>query len=171
METLSMAALPILIAVILSYGFIKGIDVFDIFLDGAKEGLQNTIRILPTLIGLMMAVTMLRESGLLEAFAMAVKPFSERMGISADLIPLALLRPVSGSGSSAYTISLLNQFGADSETGKIASVMSAATETTFYAIAVYFGATHYKKLYYTVPVALLGDLATFIFAVFTVKFL
>lgn len=171
MEKIGQSALPVVVGVILAFAFIKGVDVFDTFVDGAKEGIQTTVKILPTLIGLIMAVTMLRESGLLEAVCRAAAPLTERLGISAELLPLAMLRPVSGSGSSAYTISLLNQFGPDSETGKIASVMSSATETTFYAVAVYFGATKYKKLYYTIPVSLLGDLATFVLAMLTVKYL
>ncbi len=169
MEIISSAALPIMIAIILIVAFVKEVDVFNTFLEGAKEGLQTTIQILPTLVGLVMAVTMLRESGLLEALCIAVTPITEKLGFSSELVPLALLRPVSGSGSSAYTLSIFNQFGPDSETGKIASVMTASTETTFYAIAVYFGATKYKKLYYTVPISLLGDMATVLFAILTVK--
>ena len=171
MEKIGEAVLPVVIAVILIYGFVREVEVFTSFIEGAKEGLQTTVKILPTLIGLIMAVTMLRESGLLEAVCSVFTPFANTIGISPELLPLGLLRPVSGSGSSAYALSLMKQFGADSETGQIASVISSATETTFYAIAVYFGSTQYKKLYYTVPIALLGDICTFIFAVLTVKFL
>lgn len=171
MEKIGAAALPIVICLILVCGFIREVDVFDTFVEGAKDGLSTTVKVLPTLVGLIMAVTMLRESGLLEAVCSLFAPLAEKIGISPEILPLALLRPVSGSGSTAYTVSILNQFGPDSETGKIASVLAASTETTFYAAAVYFGATTYKKLYYTVPVALLGDVATLFFAVLTVRFL
>ena len=87
------------------------------------------------------------------------------------LLPLALLRPISGSGASAYTLDLLRQFGPDSETGKIASVLSSSTETTFYAVAVYFGACGYKKLRHTLPASLMGDGAALVFSIFAVKFL
>lgn len=169
MEKIGAAALPVVVGIILLYGFLGGVDVFDCFVEGAKTGLHTAAKILPTLIGLVMAVAMLRASGLLEALCGLLGPVLARAGVPAELIPLALLRPVSGSGASAYAYGLLKQFGPDSTLGKMASVLSSATETTFYAVAVYFGATKYKKLYYTVPVALLGDITVFIFAVLTVK--
>lgn len=171
MENIGAAALPIVVGVILLCGFLKGVNVFDCFVEGAKDGLQATISVLPTLVGLIMAVTMLRASGLLEAICYMLEPAASFLGISSEIIPMALLRPVSGSGSTAYARDIMMQFGPDSSTGKMASVLAASTETTFYAIAVYFGATTYKKLYYTVPVALLGDVATFIFAILTVNLL
>lgn len=170
MEQIGAAAMPFLIGIIVVFGFVKNVDVFDAFLDGAREGLQASMRILPTLIGLIMAVTMVRASGLLDMICALAQPVTAALGISPELVPLALLRPISGSGSSAYTLTLLEQFGPDSETGKIASVLSSATETTFYAVAVYFGACGYKKLRWTVPAALLGDAAAVAFSIFTVKF-
>ena len=157
------AALPLFVGVIVVFGFLKNVDVFDAFLAGAKEGLHTSLKLLPTLIGLLTAVSMVRASGRLAG------PAAQAVGISPELLPLALLRPVSGSGASAYTLSLFQQFGPDSETGKIASVLSASTDTTFYAIAVYFGACGVKKLSYTVPAALLGDAAALVFSVLTVK--
>lgn len=171
MEQVGAAALPVILGIIILFGFIKNVDVFDVFLTGAKEGLQTSFRILPTLIGLIVAVSMVRASGLLDLVCSLVRPLTEAVGVSPEIAPLALLRPVSGSGSSAYTLSILRQFGPDSETGKIASVLSSSTETTFYAIAVYFGACGYKKLRYTVPAALLGDAAAVFFSVLTVKML
>jgi Uncharacterized membrane protein len=171
MEKIGASVLPIVIGVILIYAFIKEKDVFDLFVSGAKEGMNTTVKILPALIGLLMAVNILKTSGLLEALCSVFAPFADALGISSELVPLALLRPISGSGSSAYVMSIFKSFGPDSETGKIASVLSSATETTFYAVAVYFGATKYKKLYYTVPIALIGDMVTIIFAVLTVKYI
>lgn len=171
MESFGAAVLPVVIGIILVYAFIKGLDVFDSFITGAREGIKTTVNILPTLIGLIVAVSMLRASGLLDAITSVVAPAAQAVGISPEIVPLMLLRPVSGSGSSAYTISILEQFGPDSQTGMIASVLSSATETTFYAIAVYFGATKYKKLSYTVPVSLLGDFVTAVMAIITVKFI
>lgn len=169
MEQIGAAALPVLIGIIVVFGFLRDVDVFDVFLTGAKEGIRSTFHIMPTLIGLILAVTMLRASGLLELLCGALTPLTQALGISPELVPLALLRPVSGSGSSAYTLSLLQQFGPDSETGKIASVLSSSTETTFYAIAVYFGACGCKKLYYTVPAALMGDCMAVVFSILSVK--
>lgn len=171
MGQIGAAAMPFIIGVIVLFGFLKGVEVFDTFLEGAKEGIEASLRILPTLIGLIVAVSMVRASGLLDLLCSLAAPAAEAVGISPEILPLALLRPVSGSGSSAYTLSILQQFGPDSETGKIASVLASSTETTFYAIAVYFGACGYKKLRYTVPAALLGDCAALVFAVLTVKLL
>lgn len=169
MAQVGAAAMPVIIGVIVLYGFLKNMDVFDSFLEGAKEGISSSFRILPTLIGLIVAVSMVRASGLLDILCSLAEPLTRAVGISPEILPLAILRPISGSGSSAYTLSILQQFGADSETGRIASVLASSTETTFYAIAVYFGACHYKKLRYTVPAALLGDCAALVFAVLTVK--
>ncbi len=171
MEHIGAAALPIIIGLILLFGFFQGVDVFDAFVSGAKEGIATSFGILPTLIGLIVAVSMVRASGLLELVCSLAEPAAKAAGVSSQLLPLALLRPISGSGSSAYTLSLLQAFGPDSETGKIASVLASSTETTFYAITVYFGACQCKKLLYTVPAALLGDMAAVVFSVLTVKFL
>lgn len=171
MQNIGAAAMPVIIGIIVLFGFVKDVDVFDSFVFGAKEGIASSIKILPTLIGLVMAVSMVRASGLLELLCTLAEPLTRAANVSPEIAPLALLRPVSGSGSSAYTLSVLQKLGADSETGKIASVLSASTETTFYAIAVYFGACGYKRLKYTVPAALLGDAVTVIISVLTVKLL
>lgn len=171
MQNIGAAAMPVIIGIIVLFGFVKDVDVFDSFVFGAKDGIASSIKILPTLIGLVMAVSMVRASGLLELLCTLAEPLTRAANVSPEIAPLALLRPVSGSGSSAYTLSVLQKLGADSETGKIASVLSASTETTFYAIAVYFGACGYKRLKYTVPAALLGDAVTVIISVLTVKLL
>lgn len=168
MEQVGAAALPVMVGLILLFGYAKGVDVFDVFLLGAKDGLQTSLKLLPTLIGLIVAVSMVRASGLLELFSSLLAPLAQKAGVVPEILPLALLRPISGSGASAYTLSLLQQFGPDSETGKIASVLSSSTETTFYAVAVYFGACGYKRLRYTLPAALLGDAAALVFSVLTV---
>ena len=169
MERIGAAALPVLLGAILAFGFFKGVDVFDTFLLGAKEGLHTTLHILPTLIGLIMAVGMVRASGLLEMLCALAQPVAQGLGVNPEILPLALLRPISGSGASAYTLSILEAFGPDSVTGKMASVLAASTETTFYAITVYFGACGCKKLSCAVPAGLLGDAAALIFSVLTVQ--
>lgn len=169
MEQIGAAAMPVIAGVILLFGFIKNVDVFDTFLLGAREGIEATVKILPTLIGLIAAVSVVRASGLLEMLCTIARPLTDAVGVSPEIVPLAILRPISGSGSSAYTMSVLQKFGADSETGKIASVLSSSTETTFYAVAVYFGACGCKKLRYTVPAALMGDFTAVVMSVLTVK--
>lgn len=151
------------------FGFFKNVDVFDSFVQGAKEGVAATLRLMPTLIGLVLAVAMLRASGLLDMVCRLAQPLAQAAGIDPELLPLALLRPVSGSGASAYTLTLLQRFGPDSETGKIASVLASSTETTFYAITVYFGACGCRRLSYSVPAGLLGDAAALAFSIISVK--
>lgn len=167
-EQLGAAALPLLIGMILLSGFVKGVDIFDSFISGAKEGISTSLGILPTLIGLIIAVNMTRASGLLELICGLLEPVTSGLGIAPELLPLAILRPVSGSGASAYTLSILEQFGPDSPTGKIASVLSASTETTFYAISVYFGSVGCRRLRQTVPAALAGDMMAVVLSVVTV---
>lgn len=169
MAAVGAAALPVMVALILLSGFVKGVPLFDTFLEGAKEGLLASFKLLPTLIGLMTAVAMVRASGLLELVCNLLDPLATALGISPQLLPLALLRPISGSGASAYTLDLLNQFGPDSPTGKIASVLASSTETTFYAVAVYFGSIGCRKLGYAIPAALLGDLTALVGSIVTVR--
>ena len=137
------------------------------FLAGAKEGLHTSLKLLPTLIGLLTAVSMVRASGFWRSCAALAEPAAQAVGISPELLPLALLRPVSGSGASAYTLSLFQQFGPDSETVEDRLGAVRLHRYHFYAIAVYFGACGVKKLSYTVPAALLGDAAALVFSVLT----
>ena len=164
-------AVPMLVCGILAYGYVKGVPVFQSFLTGAREGLSTGVRLLPTLVGLVLAVTVAQTSGLLELLCVPLAPVAESLGVSPELLPLALLRPISGSGASAYTLDLLQRFGPDSPTGQMASVLSSSTETTFYAVAVYFGACGYRRLRHTLPAALLGDFTALVFSILTVKLL
>ena len=166
MAQVGAAALPVMVALILFFGAVKGVPVFDTFLSGAKEGIRTSLKLLPTLIGLIVAVTMVRASGLLELLCGLLEPLAQAAHIAPELLP-----PISGSGASAYTLDLLQQFGPDSPTGKMASVLSSSTETTFYAVAVYFGACGYKRLRYTIPAALLGDATALLFSILTVRLL
>lgn len=171
MEQVGAAALPVLVGLLLLFGAAKAVPLWDTFLQGAKEGLRTSLELLPTLIGLVLAVSMVRASGLLELLCALLEPAARWAGVSPQLLPLALLRPISGSGASAYAWDLLRQFGPDSETGKMASVLAASTETTFYAVAVYFGALGYKRLRWTLPAALLGDAVALAASVAAVKLL
>lgn len=168
MEQVGAAAMPVIVGAILLFGFCKGVDVFDSFLTGAKEGIRTSIGLLPTLVGLIVAVNMVRASGLLDLVCGLGQPVAERAGVSPELVPLALLRPISGSGATAYLSELLERVGPDSLTGKAASVLAASTETTFYAITVYFGACQCKKTGWCMPAALTGDVVATVMAVVTV---
>ncbi len=159
----------IIISFVLVFAFLKGRNVFSDFCIGAKKGLKTAVSILPTLIGIITGITMLSESGALDALVNISEPLFKTLGFPTELLALSILRPISGSGSNAAVINLFETHGADSEIGLMASVLSASTETTFYAVSVYFGQRAYKTLKYTVPVALFGDLIAIIFTVVTVR--
>lgn len=163
--------IPAMILVIIAYGFAKGVPVFDTFLEGAKEGLAVAVKIIPTLIALLVAVTMFKDSGALDLLTFGLSPVGNFFNIPAEVLPLALLRPISGSGALAMLEEILRQFGPDGFIGRCASVMTGSTETTFYTIAVYFGAVGIKKTGCTVYAALFADFCSFLASVFFVTVL
>lgn len=154
--------LPCIIGFILIYGIIKKVDVFDVFIEGAREGLDTSVRILPALIILMTAVGMFKASGGLDVISNALKPIADLLHMPKEILPLALLRPISGSGALVIYEDILKSFGADGTIGRIASVLMGSTETTFYTLAVYYGATKIKKSRHTLFCALSGDITGFI---------
>ena len=169
------AAAGILPAVVMAaaalYGLFKGVDVFSAVVDGVKDGLRVVLKIFPPLVALLTAVYMLRASGVLDAFTSLISPALGLLGIPAETGALMLLRPVSGSGALAVAGDLIAQYGPDSLIGRTASVMLGSTETTFYVIAVYFGAAGIKRTRYAVPAALCADLTGFIMSALTVRLL
>ena len=171
MDKLGIYVMPTVVVGIILFGFIRGVPVFDTFIVGAKEGLRSTVGILPALIGLIMAVSMLSASGALDLLSSFLSPVASLIGLPKQVMPLALIRPISGSGSTAVLTQILKSYGSDSFIGRIASVMSASTETTFYAIAVYFGAVNIKKTRHTIPAALTADLTVCILSALTVRLL
>lgn len=161
--------LPLVIVLIIVAGYLKGIDVFDCFVSGAKQGLQTAVSLLPVLCGLMVAISMLTASGGVDLISRLLSPVFSLFSIPEEVIPLCILSPVSGSGSLSVYESILSSAGPDSLAGRIASVIAGSTETTFYAVAVYLGSVGIKKSGATVPCALLGDFVSFAAAAFTVN--
>lgn len=162
MNTVSSYILPCIIGLILGFGLYKKINIFDTFVKGAKEGISVGIKIIPVLIALMTGVGMLKASGAVEILVNVSAPLMNALHIPGELLPLALLRPISGSGSLVVFEDILKSHGADSLIGRIASVMQGSTETTFYVIAVYFGAANIKKTRYTLFCALVADFVGFV---------
>ncbi len=160
---------PLLVVFFIVYGAFKRVRIFDVFLKGAKEGLRTVYIIAPTLIGLITAVTMLRESGTTEMIAGWLSPIADKLGFPEEIVPVALLRPISGGGSTALLLGIFEDFGPDSFVGRIVSVMAGATETTFYAIAVYFGSVGIKKARHTLVAGLSADFTAVVFSVLTVR--
>lgn len=161
--------MPVMLAGISLYAMIKRVDVYDGVIHGAAEGLGVIYRIAPPLIALMTAITMLRASGALELAAQALAPVLRAVGIPAETVGLLLVRPISGSAALGVGADIIKTYGPDSQIGRVAAVMLGSTETTFYTVAVYFGAAGVKKTRYAIPAALCADLVGFCAAAFAVR--
>ena len=166
---LSPLVIPLLLAGVAVYGMGRRVDVYSALTHGAEEGLTVLLRIIPALVGLLTAVSMFRASGAMEWFSDLCAPVLELLGIPAETAPLMLVRPVSGSGALAVASDLLATYGPDSYVGRVAAVMLGSTETTFYTIAVYFGAAGIHKTRHTVPAALTADFMGFFASALSVR--
>lgn len=160
---------PLLLAFISVYGLSRRVNVYDQLSQGAREGLDVLLGILPNLVGLMTAVYMLRASGLMELLGGWLAPLLGKLGIPPETAALLFIRPVSGSGALAVGSELMAAHGVDSYVGRVAAVMLGSTETTFYTVAVYFGSAGVKKTRYAIPAALIADLTGFAAAAFAVR--
>jgi len=145
----------------------RRVSVYESFVEGAKEGFQVAVRIIPYLVAILVAVGMLRASGALEAFVGAVGPWTAKLGLPAEALPMALLRPLSGSGAYGVLASIIHNphIGPDSYTGYLVSTLQGSTETTFYVLAVYFGAVQIRRVRHALAAALTADLAGIVGAV------
>lgn len=155
---ISNLAMPLIILIIVIYGIKEKNKVFDTFLEGAKEGIQTTFSIFPTLIGLFIAIGALRSSGILDLIINFVNPLLNIVHFPSELMPLALLRPISGSSSIAIATDIIKNAGVDSLIGKMASTIMGSTETTLYTIAIYTSCIKVKKTRYILFAALIADI-------------
>ena len=171
MTSLSDFIIPGLMGLIIVHGIWHDVDVFDSFLQGAREGLKIAVDILPSLIGLLTAVGMFKASGALDMAAYALRPIADAVQLPHQLLPLAILRPISGSGAMAIFQDILTTYGPDSTIGRIASVLEGSSETTFYTIAIYFGATKITNTRHALPSSLCADIMGFIMSGITVRLL
>ena len=166
---LSSLVIPVLLAGVAVCGLGHRADVYGALTHGAEEGVTVLLRVIPALVGLLTAVSMFRASGAMDALSGLCAPMLERLGIPPETTPLMLIRPVSGSGALAVATELMTTHGPDSFVGRVAAVMLGSTETTFYTIAVYFGAAGVSKTRYAVPAALCADVAAFLAASWAVR--
>ena len=171
MSLLFSMIVPLTICGVALYGAARRVDVYGALAQGAGSGLETLVRIVPALVGLMTAVYMLRASGALELAAGALAPLMERVGLSPELLPLMLVRPISGSAALGVGAELISAYGPDSRLGRTAAVMLGSTETTFYTVAVYFGAVGITRTRYAVPAALCADLTGFLASAWAVRLL
>ncbi|MDO4748413.1 MAG: spore maturation protein [Eubacteriales bacterium] len=161
--------MPCVIAFVVTYALIKKVRVFDVFVIGAKDGIKTLYNIAPTLIGLIVSVTMLKSSGALDLLSQLIEPLTEKVGYPSQLVPMTILRPISGGGSTALLNQVLSDYGPDSYLGRCASVLAGASETTFYAVTLYYGAVKVKKIRHTLIAALVADFTAAVFSVLTVN--
>jgi len=167
----SNAIIPIVISIIIIFGVREKVKVFDCFLEGAKEGMEIVISLLPTLIGLFVAIGVLRESGTIDFLIKIISPIIEKIGVPKEIMPLAFLRPVSGSASIAIGTDIMKNYGVDSQVGTIASIIMGSTETTLYTIAIYTSAVRIKKTRGILVPALIGDVVGMLISVGICRFL
>ena len=169
LEALTGLLIPALLLAAGAAALSKKLDAYQLMLDGAKDGLQLMLTLAPTLVLMLSAVTMLRESGFFTLTAPLLAPVFRVFGIPAELAPLVLIRPFSGSAALAVGTDLMREYGVDSLIGRTAAVMLGSTETTFYTISIYFGAAGVKKTRYALPAALIADLTSFCMAALSVR--
>jgi spore maturation protein SpmA len=167
-RTIAPWILPGLMLGFLTFGLLRRVAVYEVFVEGAKEGFQVAIRIIPYLVAILVAVAMLRASGALEAVISLLAPWTGAVGLPAEALPMALLRPLSGSGAYGVLASIINDpaIGPDSYTGYLVSTLQGSTETTFYVLAVYFGAVQIKRMRHALLAALTADVIAVFAAVF-----
>jgi spore maturation protein B len=158
-------AIPVFLLAIPVYGAVRGVKVYESFVEGAKEGFQVGVRIIPYLVAILVAVGMLRSAGAIDLLARALDPLLRRIGMPAEILPLAILRPLSGSGSLGIVTELVKTHGPDSLIARMAATAYGSTETTFYVLAVYFGSVAIKKTRHAVAVGLTADIVSLIAAI------
>src|SRR5436309_10383258 len=162
---ISLWAIPVLLVGIPLIGMARNIKIYDVFIEGAKEGFQIAVRIIPFLVGILVAIGMFRASGAMDMLTDALRPLLSRTIFPAELVPLAVLRTLSGSGSLALTTDTIKHYGADSLFARMAATLYGSSETLFYVLAVYFGAVGVKKTRHAIPAGLAGDVVAAIVAV------
>ena len=168
---LSLIAMPLIVLIIIGYSLFEKNKVYDTFLEGAKEGISVVYNIFPTLVGLFVAVGALRNSGILDLLINIISPVIEVFNIPKEIMPLAILRPISGSASMAVATDIMNNFGVDSKIGQIASTIMGSTETTLYTIAIYTSCISVKKTRGILIAALAGDIIGIIISIIICNFL
>jgi spore maturation protein B len=158
-DVVANSAIPFIIVIVAVVGMARGVKVYETFIEGAKEGFEVAVRIIPYLVGILVAVGMVRAAGLLDLIGAALAPVMALVGVPAETLPMVLVRPLSGSGADGVMVELMKTHGPDSVPATTAAVMSGAADTTFYILAVYFGSVGVERIRHALWAGLLGDLA------------
>lgn len=159
-------AIPFLLLVIPIYSYVKKVPVYESFVEGAEEGFTTAVKIIPFLVGMMVAISVFRASGAMEYLTRVLDPLVSRLGAPSEILPLAIMRPLSGSGVLGMATELMRIYGPDSFIGRLASVMQGTTDTTFFVLTVYFGSVGVKKYRYSVITGLTADITGFFAAIY-----
>jgi spore maturation protein B len=170
-DVLSYFVIPLIVVGFPLYGLFRKVPVYECFVEGAKEGFEVAVRIIPYLVAILFAIGMFRASGAMEFLVDALNPVLGWIGFPGEVLPMAIIRPLTGSGSAGLVVDMIERYGEDSIFVKMAATMFGSTETTFYVIAVYFGAVNIKKTRHAVPAGLTADVAAMLIAVWTVRLL
>ena len=171
LEAISRWAIPVIVLGIPLWGLVRGVRVYETFVEGAKQGMAAAVRITPYLIAMFVAIRVFRVAGGMALLLKAVTPFTDMLGIPPEVVPMALIRPLSGSGALSMLGELLHTYGPDSLVGLTASTIQGSTETTLDVITVYFGAVGVTRARHSLPVGLWSDLVGFLAAVFICNWL
>lgn len=166
--SVSIWIVPLFILLVLTIATWQQVPTYELFVEGGKEGVKMAFSLLPFLLGMIVSISILRSSGALEAFVHIIAPFLSYFGIPPEIVPLALIRPISGTGALGMTSELISHHGADSFIGRLASTVQGSTDTTMYILTVYFGAVQIKKMGYALKVGLLADLVGIIASILIV---
>lgn len=169
LDILGNYVLPTMVVVIVLFGLIKKVKVFDCFMQGAKKGLFTLYELLPSITGLVVAVTMLRKSGAMEFVSSLLSPLTSLLGVPDEITPMGLLSPISGGGSLSIFESVLKEYGPDSFIGQVSSVVMGSTDTTLYAVAIYYSAINVKNTRHTLIAGLCADFLSLVLSSFFVK--
>lgn len=170
-NTIAIAAVPLMFFIFLGWGIVRKVKVYEVFVEGAKEGFSTAVRIIPYLVAMLAAIGIFRASGALELLTSLLAPLTSLIGMPAEALTMALMRPLSGSGSLGVMTELMKAHGPDSLLGVMVSTMYGSSETTFYVLAVYFGSVGIKNTRHAVPVGLIADACGMLAAVWVVNLL
>lgn len=168
-DAISRYSIPFVFVGIIAYGLTKKVKVYESFTEGAKEGFNTAVRIIPFLVAMLVAIGVFRASGAMGLLTKALSPITRVLGIPSETLPMAFMRPLSGGGAQGIMTELINTYGPDSLIGRTAAVMMGSTDTTFYILAVYFGSVAIKKTRHALPAGLLADLTGILTAIYISK--
>ena len=162
-------AIPIFMSFILGYGYYKKVRVFEVFVEGAQEGFWTAIKLIPYMVGLFVAIGIFRDSGAMKIFTNILSPILIPFGIPAEVVPLLIVKPLSGVASLTMIVEIFQSLGPDSFAGRLASTIQGSTDTTIYILTIYFASVGIKKFRYALTVGLITDIASFIAAIFITR--